>query len=81
VVTTGRSALVEGALDVVVEGRAEQVTDDAELQPVATAFALRYPSGPWDFVVRDGAFSDRDAGGRILVFRMRPVRLDDESAA
>jgi hypothetical protein len=25
-------------------------------------------------VVRDGAFSHRDAGGRALVFRVRPVR-------
>jgi hypothetical protein len=58
----------------VVEGQAEQVTDDAELEAVATAFAVKYPTGPWDFVVRDGAFSDRDAGGRVLVFRVRPVR-------
>ena len=34
----------------------------------------KYPSGPWDFAVRDGAFSDRDAGGRVIVFRVRPVR-------
>jgi hypothetical protein len=27
--TTGRSDLVVGALDVVIEGQAEQVTDDA----------------------------------------------------
>jgi hypothetical protein len=74
VLTTGRSDLGSGALDVVLEGQAEQVTDDAELQPVATAFAAKYPTGPWDFVVRDGAFSDRDAGGRVLVFRVRPVR-------
>ncbi len=74
VLTTGRSDLVDNALDVVVEGRAVQVSDDAELEPVATAFALKYPTGPWDFVVRDGAFSDRDAGGRVLVFRVRPVR-------
>jgi hypothetical protein len=74
VLTTGSSDLAEGALDVVLEGNADQVSDDAELEPVATAFAVKYPSGPWDFVVRDGAFSDRDAGGRILVFRVRPVR-------
>jgi hypothetical protein len=71
---TGSSDLARGALDVVLEGRAELVTDDAELEPVAAAFAAKYPSGRWDFVVRDGAFSDRDAGGRILVFRIRPVR-------
>jgi hypothetical protein len=74
VLTTGRSDLAEGALDVVLEGRAEQVTDDTELEPVATAFAVKYPTGPWDFVVRDGAFSDRDVGGRVIVFRVRPVR-------
>jgi hypothetical protein len=74
VLTTGCNALAEGALDVMLEGEAEQVTDDAELEPVATAFAVKYPTGPWDFVVRDGAFSDRDAGGRVLVFRVRPSR-------
>jgi Pyridoxamine 5'-phosphate oxidase len=74
VLTTGRSELADGALDVVLEGRAEQVTDDAELEPVASAFAAKYPTGPWDFVVRDGAFSDRNVGGRVLVFRVRPAR-------
>lgn len=74
VLTTDRSDLAEGALDVVLEGQAEQVTDDAELEPVATAFAVKYPTGPWDFVVRGGAFSDRDAGGRVIVFRVHPVR-------
>lgn len=74
VLTTGRSDLAEGALDVVLEGPAEQVTDDAELKPVAAAYRVKYPDGPWDFVVRDGAFSDREFGGRVLVFRVRPVR-------
>lgn len=74
VLTTGCSDFAEGALDVIVEGEAEQVTDDDQLGPVATAFAVKYPIGPWDFVVRDGAFSDRDAGGRVLVFRVCPVR-------
>jgi Pyridoxamine 5'-phosphate oxidase len=73
VLTTGCSDLVEGALDVVLEGRAEQVSDDAELEPVVRAFAAKYPNGPWAFVVRDGAFSDRDAGRRILVFRVGPT--------
>jgi nitroimidazol reductase NimA-like FMN-containing flavoprotein (pyridoxamine 5'-phosphate oxidase superfamily) len=74
VLTAGGSALAEGALDVVLEGRAEQVTDEAELEPVASAFAAKYPNGPWGFVVRDGAFSDRDDGGRVIVFRVRPQR-------
>ena len=74
VLTTGRCDLAEGALDVVLEGRAEQVTDDAELEPVATAFAVKYRTGPWNFAARDGAFIDRDSGGRAIVFRVRPVR-------
>ena len=74
VLTTGCSDLVEGAFDVVIEGQAEQVNEDIELQPVAAAFAVKYPNGPWDFVVRDGAFSDRNAGGRVIAFRVRPVR-------
>lgn len=74
ILTTGRSELVEGGLDVVLEGAAEQVTDDAQLQPIAEAFAAKYGTETWDFVVRDGAFSHREAGGRALVFRVRPVR-------
>ena len=74
VLMTGRSDLADGALDVVLEGNAEQVTDDGMLEPVAAAFAAKYPGGPWKFVVLDGAFTDRDAGGNILVFRVRPVR-------
>ena len=43
-------------------------------EPVAIAFADKYPTGPWDFVVRNGAFSDRGAGGRVIAFRVRPMR-------
>jgi general stress protein 26 len=74
VLTTGRSDLAEGGFDIVLEGQAELVSDEAELEPVATAYALKYPDGPWDFVVRDGAFSDRDAGGRVIVFRLQAAR-------
>jgi nitroimidazol reductase NimA-like FMN-containing flavoprotein (pyridoxamine 5'-phosphate oxidase superfamily) len=74
ILTTGRPDLVDGALDVVLEGRAERVTDDIELQQVAEAFAAKYGTGTWDFVVHDGAFSHREADGRALVFRVRPVR-------
>jgi Pyridoxamine 5'-phosphate oxidase len=74
VLTTGRSDLVDGGLDIVLEGTAEQVTDEAELQPIAQAFAAKYGTEIWNFVVRDGAFSDRDMGGRAIVFRVQPVR-------
>jgi hypothetical protein len=74
VLTTGRSDLVDGGLDIVLEGTAEQVTNEAELQPIAEAFAAKYGTEIWNFVVRDGAFSDREMGGRAIVFRIRPVR-------
>jgi len=79
VLTTGQSDLVTGALDIVLEGVAEQVTDDAELEPVAAAFAAKYGRGTWDYSVRDGAFDcgppTRDgAEVRAIVFRLRPVR-------
>jgi Pyridoxamine 5'-phosphate oxidase len=72
--TTGRSDLAEGGLDVVLEGAAEQVTDEAELQPIAERFAAKYGTETWHFVVRDGGFSDHHTGGRAIVFRVRPVR-------
>ena len=73
ILTTGRSDLVEGGLDVVLEGAAEQVTDEAELEPIAETFAVKYGTETWNFVVRDGAFSHPDRGGRATVFRVRPV--------
>ena len=61
----------------VLEGAAEHVTDDGELGPVAEAFAAKYGTEVWHFVVRDGAFGHPDAGGRALVFRVRPVRATE----
>ncbi len=74
VLTTGRSDLVDGALDVVLEGQAEQITSDAELGPVAAAIAAKYGTEIWDFAVRDGALTHRAMGGRALVFRVVPAR-------
>jgi nitroimidazol reductase NimA-like FMN-containing flavoprotein (pyridoxamine 5'-phosphate oxidase superfamily) len=74
ILTTGRSELSADALDVVLEGEAEQVTDNGELEPIAEAFATKYGTAIWDFVVQEGAFSHRGADRRALVFRVRPVR-------
>ena len=74
ILTTGCSELAEGALDIVLEGVAEQVTDEAELRPVAEAHGRKYGTQTWDYVVRDGAFAHRSLGGRAIVFRVRPVR-------
>jgi hypothetical protein len=77
--TTGQSALAAGALDIVLEGVSEQVTDDAQLEPVAAAFAAKYGREIWDYSVRDGAFDCRPptrdgAVVRAIVFRLRPAR-------
>ena len=74
VLTTGRSDLAKGGFDVVLEGVAEQVTDESELQPIAEAFTSKYGTDPWHFVVRDGAFSDHGTGQRAIVFRVQPRR-------
>lgn len=73
VLTTGRSDLAGGALDIVLEGEAEQVTADAELEPVAAAFRAKYGTQTWNYTVREGAFH-QVSGGRGIVFRVRPVR-------
>jgi nitroimidazol reductase NimA-like FMN-containing flavoprotein (pyridoxamine 5'-phosphate oxidase superfamily) len=76
-ITTGCNAIGEG-LDVVVEGQAVQVSDEASLRRVADAYLTKYGEG-WKFVVRDGAFySDTGAlreedKSRVLVFRVDPT--------
>ncbi len=74
ILTTGCSDLADGALDIVLEGLAEQVTDDVELRPAAEAFAAKYGTDTWDYAVLDGAFTHRVSGGRAIVFRVRPLR-------
>src|SRR5436190_23976302 len=59
VLTTGRSDLVEGGLDVVLEGAAEQVTNESELQPIAEAFAAKSRCCPPVWQARS-----RDEGGK-----------------
>ena len=62
------------AADGVAEIHGFSHPDDGELEPVAAAFATKYGTAVWAFVVRDGAFAHRRADGRALVFRVRPVR-------
>lgn len=74
VLTTGHPELSGDSLDVVLEGRAEPVIDPKRLQAVADAFTVKYGAATWHFVARDGAFNHAEAGGRALVFCVRPVR-------
>jgi len=66
VVTTGCN-VIEG-LDVIVEGDAEKVSDDATLKAVAEVFATKYD---WHYEVRKGALYGE--GGRAEVYRVAPV--------
>lgn len=70
--TTGRNDLVDG-LDVVVEGLATRVTDEARLRLVAAAYEEKYGTD-WVFAVEDGAFF-HDHGGRALVFEIAPTTV------
>jgi nitroimidazol reductase NimA-like FMN-containing flavoprotein (pyridoxamine 5'-phosphate oxidase superfamily) len=73
VVTTGCNRW-DGGLDVVVEGRAVQVTDDAVLSRVAEAFTSKW-DGRWQFKAEGGAFRDPDGSGEAMVFSVVPVKV------
>ena len=70
--TTGNNAWKQG-LDVVIEGTAERVTDEARLQRLADAWASKY-DGDWQFNVANGAFQ-HDDGGEALVFEIVPTKI------
>lgn len=72
VLTTGCNTWDEG-VDVVVEGNAERVTDDATLHELARAWAKKW-DGQWQFEVADQGFRN-DAGGLALVFMVRPTKV------
>ena len=73
VLTTGCNRW-DGGIDVVVEGDAVQVTEDAVLSRVAEAFTARW-DGRWQFNARDGAFRGSDGSGEALVFSVTPVKV------
>jgi general stress protein 26 len=60
---------IDSGLDIVVEGVAEVVSDEAVLRSVANLYREKYGED-WAFSVQDGAFFG--GGGRALVFRVRP---------
>jgi nitroimidazol reductase NimA-like FMN-containing flavoprotein (pyridoxamine 5'-phosphate oxidase superfamily) len=68
ILTTGCNALGEG-LDLVVEGDATRLSDDARLQRVADAYETKY-GRDWRFAVRDGAF--HGPAGEALVYEVAP---------
>jgi len=69
--TTGNNRWKTG-LDVVVEGRAKRVVDEARLLRLGAAWESKY-HGDWHFDVADGAF--RGEGGEALVFEVAPTKV------
>jgi nitroimidazol reductase NimA-like FMN-containing flavoprotein (pyridoxamine 5'-phosphate oxidase superfamily) len=72
--TTGSNTLAE-SLDVVVEGQAAAVSDEAELQQVANIYESKYgkhltaPEGTWF------GLGDTIRRGEVLVYRVTPTTL------
>ena len=71
ILTTGCNQWDRG-LDVVVEGDAVRVTDDAMLQRLADAWRTKW-DGSWRFEVDAGSF--RHEAGTALVFAVAPTKV------
>lgn len=70
--TTGTNMWRQG-LDVVVEGNAARVIDDATLTALAERWRTKY-NGAWDFTVDDGMFH-HESGGPAVVFEVAPTKV------
>jgi general stress protein 26 len=73
VLTTGCNRW-DGGLDVVIEGDAVRVTDDAVLAEAAKAFWGKW-DGRWKFTARGGCFRDFDGSGEAVVFSVTPAKV------
>jgi nitroimidazol reductase NimA-like FMN-containing flavoprotein (pyridoxamine 5'-phosphate oxidase superfamily) len=71
--TTGRLCWNEG-LDVVVEGDAVRVSDEAELRRLARAWTTKW-DGSWNYEVRDGYFFHPGQDFEVVVYRVDPVKV------
>ena len=69
--TTGDNRWKAG-LDIVLEGRANRVTDDARLKRLAALWSTKY-DGDWRYDVVDGAF--RHEAGTAHVFEVVPEKV------
>ncbi|MGH2346945.1 MAG: hypothetical protein ACRDG4_17100 [Chloroflexota bacterium] len=72
ILTTGCNRW-DGGLDIVVEGDAVQITDDAVLERLAEAWATKW-DGRRQYEVRGGAFH-HESGGAASVFSVIPTKI------
>jgi len=70
IITTGCNSLAKG-FDLVVEGEAVGLEDEARLLRIADKFNSKY-GPPFQFSVQDGAFYGE--GGKALVYEVRPSK-------
>lgn len=68
---TGCARWDEG-VDVVAEGEAVEINDEALLARLAQAWARKW-DGQWQYQVKDGRFEHQ--GGSVLVFAVRPAKV------
>jgi general stress protein 26 len=71
VLTTGTNQQHSG-LDVVVEGIAERVTDQARLEQLAALWKSKLD---WDYTVANGAFHHAHGDDEVLVFGVAPTKV------
>jgi general stress protein 26 len=71
--TTGTNTWAAG-LDVVVEGQAVRVSDDARLQQLADALEAKYGS-VWHYDVADGMFTGGGSEDGAVVFRVEASKV------
>jgi general stress protein 26 len=72
ILTTGCNEWDRG-LDVVLEGDAVQLTDEAVLKRLAEAWATKW-DGRWQYEPRNGRFRHKN-GGSSLVFSVTPSKI------
>jgi nitroimidazol reductase NimA-like FMN-containing flavoprotein (pyridoxamine 5'-phosphate oxidase superfamily) len=68
---TGCARWDEG-VDVVAEGEAVEINDEALLTRLAQAWARKW-DGQWQYQVKEGRFEHQ--GGSVLVFAVRPAKI------
>jgi nitroimidazol reductase NimA-like FMN-containing flavoprotein (pyridoxamine 5'-phosphate oxidase superfamily) len=73
VLTTGINDWQDG-MDIVVEGRAQPVSDELRLHELADAWARKW-DGRWTYEAGEGGFRDPDHGVVALAYAVTPAKV------